>query len=114
MAKFTKGDWMTFKRLCRYFVNKPRMQHVYQWHSVQATLNTYTDDGWAGCMETRKSIIGGCVTLCVHILKGCCKNPAFIAPMLFGEPEFYPVLNASAETLGMVVLPEDLGFSVSG
>ena len=113
MAKPINGDWIKRKRLGRYLLAKPRMQQVYQWQDPQRSLKTYTDADWAGCRDTRKSTIGGCVMLGAHILKGWSKTQALIA-LSSGESELYAALKASAETLGSVALLKDLGYGVSG
>ena len=113
MAKPTKGDWSKLKRLGRYLVSKPRVQQVYQWQGTQKILKSYTDADWAGCRETRKSTIGGCVTFGTHTLKSWSRTQAFIA-LSSGESEFYAALKASAEALGMIALMKDLGQHLSG
>ena len=92
---------------------KPRMQQLCQWQKPQGTIKTFTDADWAGCRETRKSTIGGGVTLGQHIFKGWSKTQSLIA-LSSGESEFYAALKASAETLGLVSLLKDLGYNVSG
>ena len=74
MSRPTKGDWLKFRRLGRYFLGRPRMQQVYPWQNSQTILKVYTDADWAGCRETRKSMFGGCVMLGRHALKSWSKT----------------------------------------
>ena len=113
MATPTRGDWQRFKRFGRYLVNRPRLQQVYHWQSSQRTIKTYIDVAWAGCRESRRSSIGGCVALGAHTFKGWSKTQTFIA-LSSGESELYVALKASAETLGFVSLLKDLRYLLSG
>ena len=74
MSKPIVGDWQKLKRLGRYLLGRPRMQHEYNWQETRKTLQVFTDVDWAGCRETRKSTIGGCGMLGNHALKGWSKT----------------------------------------
>ena len=66
IAKFTNGDAPRLKRLGRYPKGRPRFQQRYESQIAQETMRTYSDAGWVGCKEARKSATCGCVTICTH------------------------------------------------
>ena len=74
MANPTEGDWQCLKRLGRYLDGKPRLQQLYQWQHEQTTLRVHSDVDWAGCKDTRKFTIGGCVKIEEHTIKGLSKT----------------------------------------
>ena len=76
-------------------------------------MKVYTDADWAGCRETRRSTIGGCVMLGTHALKAWSKTQALMA-LSSGESELYAALKASVEALGMVALMKDFGYELKG
>ena len=69
MSKPTRGDMQRFKRLARYLKGKPRLMMRYAWQEAQSTMMVYSDADWAGCRETRRSTIGGCVKIGSHCIK---------------------------------------------
>lgn len=91
----------------------PRLQQHFQWQKAPNILRTYSDAGWAGCRQTRKSTSGGCVTLGRHTLEGWSKTQSLVA-LSSGESELYATLKAAAETLGMISMMKDLGWNVTG
>ena len=63
MATPTNGVLQRLKRLARYLKGKPRLVMQYNWQPMQSIMTTYNDADWAGCRETRKSTIGGCIKI---------------------------------------------------
>ena len=113
MSSPRKGDWTRLKRLGRYLVGKPRLQQWLAWQQAPKGINTYTDADWAGCRETRKSIIGGAITSGSHTIKSWSKIQALIA-LSSGESELYAALKASAEPLGTISMYMDYGIKMAG
>ena len=64
MARRTAGCWAKLKRLARYLVHFPRLTLRFKDTRILPTeLWVYSDSDWAGCLRTRRSTSGGCVTL---------------------------------------------------
>ena len=76
-------------------------------------LNIYSDADWAGCRETRRSTIGGCVMLRTHIIKGWSKTQS-LAALSSGELELYATLKVAAGGLGITAMLSDLGVHAKG
>lgn len=74
-------------------------------------MRTFCDADWAGCKETMEPTTGGCITAGSHTIKSLSAIHAFIA-LSSGESELYVALKAAAETLGMVAIFDDLGWSL--
>lgn len=113
MANPRRGDWTRLKRLGRYLVGSPRLQQWFEWQQAQKRVTTYTDAGWAGCKETRKSTTGGVVTIGTHTVKSWSKTQSLVA-LSSGESELYAALKASAETLGVMSMLTDFGVTMTG
>ena len=70
----------------------------------------YSDSDWAGCLRTRKSTSGGGVlTFQGGILKTWSSTQASIAQSS-GEAEYYALVRAASEALGMKSIMHDLGW----
>ena len=89
------------KRLGRYIKGRLRLVQRYDWQPAQRIIKTYSDADWAGCKQTRKSTIGGCIQIGRHIIKGWSKTQALVA-VSSGESELYAALKVAAETLGIM------------
>ena len=76
-------------------------------------MTTFTDADWAGCKESRKSTTGGAMQAGSHTLKTWSKTQSLIA-LSSRESEFYAALKASAETLGMLAIMRDFGWTMHG
>ena len=72
----------------------------------------YSDAGWAGCRETRKSTTGGCITIGKHTITGRSKTQSHIA-LSSGESELYSTFKAAAETFGLIAMLKDFGWSLN-
>ena len=68
----------------------------------------YSDSDWAGCLRTRKSTSGGALTFQGGILKTWSGTQASIAQSS-GEAEYYTLVRAASEALGMQSLMRDMG-----
>ena len=71
-------------------------------------IDVYTDTGWAGCVRTRKSTSGGCVTIGKHLLKAWSSTQSSLA-LSSGDAEYYGVVRGVGVGLGMQALYRDLG-----
>ena len=69
----------------------------------------YSDSDWAGCLRTRKSTSGGVLTFQGGILKTWSSTQASIAQSS-GEAEYYALVRAASEALGMQSIMHDLGW----
>ena len=113
MAHPIHGDMQRLRRLGRYLKGKPRLQQWYEWQPSQATITTYSDADWAGCKNTRKSTIGGCIVIGKHNVKPWSRTQSLIA-LSSGESELYSSLKAAAETLGMLSMTKDFAWNLKG
>ena len=68
----------------------------------------YSDSDWAGCLRTRNSTSGG-VGLPGGILKTWSSTQASIAQSS-GDAEYYALVRAASEALGMQSIMHDLGW----
>ena len=69
----------------------------------------YSDSDWAGCLRTRKSTSGEVLTFQGGILKTWSSTQASIAQSS-GEAEYYALVRAASEALGMQSIMHDLGW----
>jgi len=69
----------------------------------------YSDSDWAGCLRTRTSTSGGVLTFQGGILKTWSSAQASIAQSS-GEAEYYALVRAASEALGMQSIMRDLGW----
>ena len=113
MANPTRGDRTRLKRLGRYLCGRPRLQQRYQWQDGKRVLEAYGDSDWAGCKSIRKSTTGGCLMTGAHATKTWSKTQSLIA-LSSGEAALYATLKASAESLGVLSMLRDMGYTVSG
>ena len=74
-------------------------------------LKVFSDSDWAGDWDTRRSRSGG-----VALLAGCTvkswSNRQATPAMSIAEAEYYTMVKASAEALGIQALAADLGWAV--
>ena len=68
MSSPSERAWQALKRICRFLQGLPRVVYTYPQQAVD-DVDVYTDTGWAGCVETRKSTSGGCVMHGCHATK---------------------------------------------
>ena len=61
MSKATSQDLSKLKRVVRYLKTLPRILSKYPWGAMASTIDVFTDSDHAGCPETRRSTLGGCI-----------------------------------------------------
>ena len=108
MAKPRVKDVMAAKRLARYLLAKPRMICKFHKQPLPDWIEGWTDSDWAGCLDTRKSTSGGVLKWGSHILKTWSSTQNVIA-LSSGEAEFYALVKAASQSLGMKVMLADMG-----
>jgi hypothetical protein len=113
MSKPKRKSWAKLKRLARYLVKYPRLvwRFLDDGNVGMEYLDVYSDSDWAGDKVTRKSTSGGVAALAGGALKTWSSTQGTIA-MSSGEAEYYAMVKAAAEGLGIQALAEDLGFQV--
>ena len=112
MSRPTNGAWAAMKRIGRYLLAKPRVVHVFQWQEMPMTLTAFSDSNWAGCKRTRKSTSGSCFMHGAHLIKAQSKTQSNIA-LSSGEAEFYSMVNATSEALGLKAMLADYDVTMS-
>ena len=113
MSKPIEGVWTRLKRLGRYFAGRPRMQIMLKWQEGQDIVKGFTHADWAGDKEARKSTIGGCTVVGDHLIKAWATTQTLIA-VSSAESGLYATLPAVSETLGLISMAKDLGYTLKG
>ena len=113
MATPSRGDWKKLKRVARYLIDVPRTLLRYAWQGEEVDVETYTDSDWAGCKRTGKSTSGGAVTIGEHFIKGWATSQASVT-LSSGEAELVAMTKATAETIGVLHMIQDLGRKMKG
>lgn len=113
MSKPKKRHWRKLKRLARYLVMYPRLIWKFEddGRAREDWLDVFSDSDWAGDKESRKSTSPGMASLGGGLLKSWSSTQGSIA-MSSGEAEYYALVNAAAEGLGVQALAKDLGISM--
>jgi hypothetical protein len=111
MSRPTAASLRKLKRLSRFLVKYPRL--VWRFGAADEEdvnyVDAWTDSDWAGCLGTRKSTSGGAVGICGGTLKTWSSTQGTIA-LSSGEAEYYALVKASAEALGVQSIAKDLGW----
>jgi hypothetical protein len=100
------------KRLARYLLDYPSL--VWSFKEFEDTLeymDVFGDSDWAGCLKTRRSTSGGIASIEGCAVKTWSSTQATPA-LSSGEAEYYSLVKAAAEGLGIQSLLIDLGWSV--
>ena len=97
-------------RLARYFSTRTRMTCHFRKQKMPKEIEAWSDSDWAGCLETRRSTSGGLIKLGTHILKSWSVTQNTIA-LSSGEAEFYAMVKAGSQGLGMRAMCNDLGIT---
>ena len=112
MARPTASSMRRMKRLARYLLQHPRTVVEFGHESRGNDIDVYSDSDWAGCLRTRRSTSGGIVTVNGGALKHWSSTQATVAQSS-GEAEYYALVRAAAEGLGMQSVMKDLGWDAA-
>ena len=108
MARPTASGMAKMKRLARYLLQHPQATIEYDGRG-EGGIQVYTDSDWAGCRKSRRSTSGGIMLVDGGCVKNWSSTQATIAQSS-GEAEYYAVVRAAAEALGMKSIMMDLGW----
>ena len=112
MAKPTEKGMSKMKRLARYLLQFPRVVLEYHPSAEECgIIDVYSDSDWAGCVRTRKSTSGGVMMMGDGVVKTWSSTQTTIAQSS-GEAEYYALVRAAAEGLGMQSVMRDLGWEM--
>jgi len=113
MSKPKEPDWKKLKRLARYLLEFPRFIYKFRDDLNQGVefLDIFSDSDWAGDKKTRKSTSGGIASIAGGALKSWASTQGSIA-LSSGEAEYYSLVKAAAEGLGIQALAKDLGYDL--
>jgi hypothetical protein len=111
MSRPKRESWNKLKRLARYLLKHPRLIFKYfaKDELEDMHLEVYSDSDWAGCLKTRKSTSGGMASIGGGMLRSWSSTQATVA-MSSGEAEYYAMVKAASEALGIQALAADLGW----
>jgi hypothetical protein len=114
MSNPTGRSQKRLKRLARYLLDHPRLIWSYGPCDEEDSnvLRTFSDSDWAGCKRTRKSTSGGAIAVGGGVLKSWSSTQNTIARSS-GEAEYYALVKAAAEALGVQAVAKDLGWDMS-
>jgi hypothetical protein len=106
-------DWRKLKRLARYLITYPRViwRFTDDEHTGNEVIDVFSDSDWAGDKRTRKSTSGGVVAIAGGAIKSWSSTQGTIA-LSSGEAEYYALVKAVAEGLGIQALALDLGYTM--
>ena len=100
------------KRLARYLLEFPQAVIKYSAaddgrdHNI---VDAYSDSDWAGCPKTRRSTTGGVLMVDGGLVKSWSSMQTTVAQSS-GEAEYYAMVRAAAEALGLQSIMRDLGW----
>ena len=111
MAAPTYKSMSKFKRIARYLLSHPRVSVEFRAcdSADDEVINVYSDSDWAGCKKTRKSTSGGAMVASGGLVKTWSSTQSIVAQSS-GEAEYYAMVRAAAEGLGMQSIMSDLGW----
>ena len=73
----------------------------------------YTDSDWAGCQTSATSTSGGIVCIGTHPIKSYRRQQKTTA-LSSADVEFYAIVMASGEVMGIIALCQDFGMLAQG
>jgi hypothetical protein len=113
MASPKKGSWKKIKRLGRYLLQYPRLVWQFVDADVESTeyLDVFSDSDWAGDKMERKSTSGGVAMIAGGVIKTWSSSQRTLS-LSVGEAEYYALIKAAAEGLGMQSLAKDMGYDL--
>ena len=113
VSKPRKSGWANVKHLARYLVAHPRLLWRFAGDVDQSHyLDVFSDSDWAGDRRSRKSTSGGVASIDGAAIKHWSSTQGSIA-LSVGEAEYYALVKAAAEGLGIQALARDLGIELT-
>ena len=110
MAKPRQSGPERMKRMARYLKKYPKLVWYFgRGGAVEEVIDVFSDSDWAACRRTRRSTSGGVAAIDGTAIKHWSSTQGSVA-LSVGEAEYYALIKAAAEGLGMVALGHDLGF----
>ena len=110
MSKPTAGSMARIKRLARYLLEHP--QAIIKFRAEgggSGRIDVYSDSDWAGCTRSRRSTTGGIMMVDGGAVKTWSSTQATVAQSS-GEAEYYAMVRAAAEGLGMRAIMGEMGW----
>ena len=113
MARPKKGSWKKIKRLGRYLLQYPRLIWQFEDADVGAIeyVDVFSDSDWAGDKVERKSTSGGVAMIAGGVIKTWSSTQGTLS-LSVGEAEYYALIKAAAEGLGIQSLAKDMGYDL--
>jgi hypothetical protein len=114
MSAPTEKSLAKMKHLARYLLNFPRATIRFQ-DTVETNdqvIDVFSDSDWAGCLKTRRSTSGGAMMVAGGLVKTWSSTQATVAQSS-GEAEYYALVRAASEALGLQSIMKDLGWQAS-
>jgi hypothetical protein len=114
MAAPTEKSLAKMKHLARYLLSYPsatiRFQDTIE--TNDQVIDVFSDSDWAGCLKTRRSTSGGVMMVAGGVVKTWSSTQATVAQSS-GEAEYYAIVRAAMEAIGLKSIMEDLGWQAS-
>jgi hypothetical protein len=111
MSKPRRSSWAKVKRMARYLLEHPQV--IWRFgpggETSELVVDVFSDSDWASDKRTRKSTSGGVAVISGGAIKHWSSTQGTIA-LSVGEAEYYAMIKAAAEGLGLVALGMDMGF----
>ena len=109
MSQPTTRSLARMKRLARYLLEFPQVIIRYGAEGSDEAIDVYSDSDWAGCPRTRRSTTGGVLIVDGGVVKSWSAIQTTVAQSS-GEAEYYAMVRAAAEALGLQAIMRDLGW----
>ena len=111
MSALDKASRLALRRLIRYLRGSPRLVYSCPWQPESA-LDIFVDTDFAGCLATRPSTSGGVALRGAHLIKhwSCTQRAVTLGS---AEAEFYGLVKATTEALGIQAWGRDLGLELA-
>jgi hypothetical protein len=111
MAAPTEKSMAKMKRIARYLLNHPRVIICFRAgdETDDEIIDVFSDSDWAGCKKTRRSTSGGAMLVSGGLVKTWSSTQSIVAQSS-GEAEYYALVRAAAEALGLQSILTDLGW----
>ena len=111
MANPRESGNARLKRIARYVKKYPKLVWRFgRGGDIEDVIDVFSDSDWAACRRTRKSTSGGVAMIDGGAIKHWSSTQGSVA-LSVGEAEYYALVKAAAEGIGMVSLGEDLGYN---